>query len=256
MAPSSKACWAVVCRISVLRRSGWRGSRCKRGCAGSWRRGMKSDSCGWCSVPPRGLWCPGFAHPANRRAIRGARSSLPRQSGTAHPIWWWDDRLLKHATPARRISVWSTCSIEGINERMKAWSWLPIVAQLALTATVAAQATLSAAADRARQAWSAHDPEALVGRSSSIVLQIPGADPSSPLGRAQAIELLRRYLRPAEERGLDIATIREVEPGKGFVELTRRYVVAGTTEMQRETLFLGYRLQSNEWRLAELRNAP
>ncbi len=139
---------------------------------------------------------------------------------------------------------------------MKAWSWLPIVAQLALTATVAAQATLSAAADRARQAWSAHDPEALVGRSSSIVLQIPGADPSSPLGRAQAIELLRRYLRPAEERGLDIATIREVEPGKGFVELTRRYVVAGTTEMRRETLFLGYRLQSNEWRLAELRNAP
>jgi hypothetical protein len=125
-----------------------------------------------------------------------------------------------------------------------------------LPSQLAAQATLSAAADRAKQAWSAHDPEGLVGKSSNIVLQIPGADPSSPLGRAQAIELVRRYMRPAEERGLDIATIREVEPGKGFVELTRRYVVAGTSEVRRETLFLGYRLQSNEWRLVELRNAP
>ena len=125
-----------------------------------------------------------------------------------------------------------------------------------LSGRLPAQATLSAAADRAKQAWSAHDPEALVGKSSNIVLQIPGADPSSPLGRAQAIELLRRYLRPAEERGLDIATIREVEAGKGFVELTRRYVVAGTSEVRRETLFLGYRFQFEEWRLVELRNAP
>jgi hypothetical protein len=127
---------------------------------------------------------------------------------------------------------------------------------LLLPVTLGAQATLSAAADRARQALSAHDPEGLVGHSSSIVLQIPGAEPSSPLGRAQAVELLRRYLRPAEERGLDITTIREVEPGKGFVELTRRYVVAGTSEVRRETLFLGYRLQRDEWRLVELRNAP
>ena len=127
---------------------------------------------------------------------------------------------------------------------------------LLLPAVLGAQATLSAAADHAKLAWAAHDPESLVGKSSNIVLQIPGADPSSPLGRAQAIELLRRYLRPAEERGLDITTVREVERGKGFVELKRRYVIAGTSELRRETLFLGYRFQSNEWRLVELRNAP
>ncbi|HWC74472.1 MAG TPA: hypothetical protein VG454_11095 [Gemmatimonadales bacterium] len=140
---------------------------------------------------------------------------------------------------------------------MKSWArWLPIGAAALLPAMLAAQSTLSAAADKAKQAWSHHDPEGLVGHGSNIVLQIPGADPSSPLGSAQAIELLRRYMRPAEEKGLDITTIREVEPGKGFVELTRRYVVAGTTELRRETLFLGYRLQSKEWRLVELRNAP
>ena len=118
---------------------------------------------------------------------------------------------------------------------------------------LAAQATLPEAAERAKQAWLAHDPQALVGQSSSLVLQIPGAEPSSPLGRAQAVELLRRYLRPVEERGLDVAVIREVEPGKGFVELTRRYVITGTTEVRRETLFLGFRLRARQWVLAELR---
>jgi hypothetical protein len=119
-----------------------------------------------------------------------------------------------------------------------------------------AQDSLPAAAQRAKGAWLAHDVQALVGESSTLVLQIPGADPSSPLGRAQAAELLRRYLRPAGERGIDVTVIREVEPGKGFVELTRRYVVVGTTELRRETLFLGFRLRAGRWVLAELRSAP
>lgn len=140
-------------------------------------------------------------------------------------------------------------------------NWLVRVALSALVAlsgwgVAAAQGTLSEAAEGARRAWLAHDPQALAGASSSLVLQIPGADPSSPLGRAQAMELLRRYFRVAEERGLDITALREVEPGKGFVELTRRYVVAGTSELRHETLFLGFRLVSGAWRLVELRSAP
>jgi hypothetical protein len=135
------------------------------------------------------------------------------------------------------------------------WVWLS-VSVLVLPIQARAQATLSDAASRAKDAWSAHDARGLVGQSSTLILQIPGADPSSPLGRAQAIELLHRYFRPAEERGLDVTAIREVEPGKGFVELTRRYVVAGTTELRRESLFLGYRLLAREWRLVELRSAP
>jgi hypothetical protein len=135
--------------------------------------------------------------------------------------------------------------------------WLPIgCIALLWPAAGRAQATLPGAAAQAKRALLAHDPQALVGQSSSLVLQIPGADPSSPLARAQAVELLRRYLRPAEERSLDVSAIREVEPGKGFVELTRRYVVAGTTELRHETLFLGFRQIDGEWRLAELRSAP
>ena len=135
-------------------------------------------------------------------------------------------------------------------------SWFALLALAVVPGVASPQGTLAAAAEQAKRAWLAHDPQGLVGQSSSLVLQIPGADPSSPLGRAQAVELLRRYLRQAEERGLDVTAIREVEPGKGFVELTRRYVVAGTTELRRETLFLGLRFVANEWRLAELRSAP
>lgn len=134
--------------------------------------------------------------------------------------------------------------------------WLPICALVLVPLRAGAQSTLPDAAERAKQAVTAHDAEGLVGQSSNLVLQIPGADASSPLGRSQAVELLRRYFRQAEERGLDVTAIREVEPGKGFVELTRRYVVTGTTELRHETLFLGYRLVSGEWRLAELRSAP
>ena len=132
---------------------------------------------------------------------------------------------------------------------------LALCGMLAVSA-LEAQGTLSAAAERAKQALSVHDAQGLVGQSSNVVLQIPGADPSSPLGRPQAVELLRRYLRPAEERGLDVTAIREVEPGKGFIEITRRYVVSGTTELRRETLYLGYRKLDGEWRLVELRSAP
>jgi hypothetical protein len=120
-----------------------------------------------------------------------------------------------------------------------------------------AQATLPEAAEQARRAWLAHDPQGLVGQSSSLVLQIPGADPSSPLGRAQAVELLRRYLGSAEERGLDVTRTQEVVAGKeGFVELARRYVVAGTSDLRGETLFLGFRLRGGRWVLAELRSVP
>jgi hypothetical protein len=139
--------------------------------------------------------------------------------------------------------------------RSAAW-WLPVLGISLCSSPVHSQGTLADAAERAKRAWSAHDAPALVGHSSNLVLQIPGADPSSPLGRSQAVELLRRYLRPAAERGLDVTAIREVEPGKGFIEITRRYVIAGTTELRRETLYLGFRFLDGEWRLVELRSAP
>jgi hypothetical protein len=76
------------------------------------------------------------------------------------------------------------------------------------------------------------------------------------VGRAQAMELLRRHLRAGVERDLRISAVREVEPGRGYAELDRRYVVAGTTDERRETIFLGFRKPGDAWVLAEVRSAP
>lgn len=137
---------------------------------------------------------------------------------------------------------------------------IPRVALLvvALAAPMAAQqsTSLATAAEQVRAAWLGHDARAVVGASSSILLQIPGADPSSPLGRAQAVELLRRYLRSVVECSVAVKTVREVEAGKGFVELERRYQVVGTADERRETVFLGFRRAGDSWVLAELRIAP
>ncbi len=121
---------------------------------------------------------------------------------------------------------------------------------------LAGQSGLDVAAQRARQAWLAHDPVALFQGSPGVILQIPGADPSAAMGRNQAAELLARYLRTSVERGVDIAVAREVEDGRGYVELVRRYTIAGTAEERRETVFVGLRRQGGRWAVVELRAGP
>jgi hypothetical protein len=107
-------------------------------------------------------------------------------------------------------------------------------------------------ANRARLAWFGHDASALVANSPRLVLRLPGADPSGALGQAQAA-LLRDFLAPTQEVQTAVRSAQEVEPGRGYVELQRRYRVAGTQEVRSQTLLLAYRRGSGGWVLVELR---
>jgi hypothetical protein len=127
---------------------------------------------------------------------------------------------------------------------------------LAAAGPLAGQSGLAEAAQQARAAWLAHDAEALLDHSPGVILQIPGADPSSALRRQQAGELLARYLRTSVERSVEIATVREVEEGRGYVELVRRFSVTGTAEERRETVFVGLRRVVARWVVVELRTSP
>ena len=131
-----------------------------------------------------------------------------------------------------------------------------LIASCGVAAASSSQDSLARAAERVRRAWLAHDVQAIVGQSSRVVLQMPGADPSAPLERAQAAELLRRHLQRVVERALVVGAVREVEPGHGYVELERRYVVAGTSDERRETIFLRFGKPGADWLLTELRRAP
>jgi hypothetical protein len=108
-----------------------------------------------------------------------------------------------------------------------------ILIALALTtgpAPAMAQGTdLDQAAQRARQAWSSHN------------------------AAAQAAALLTDFLTPAQEVETQVLAAREVGPGRGYVELQRRYRVAGTQNVRVQVLLLGYRLDSGGWSLVEFR---
>jgi len=132
------------------------------------------------------------------------------------------------------------------------WWWVLAL----LNGQLAAQGGLDAAAQRARSAWLAHDPAALLRGSPGVVLQIRGADPSSAIGRDQAGELLSRFFRTSVERSVEISVAREVEEGRGYVEMVRRFSISGTSEERRETVFLGLRWWGNQWVVVELRSAP
>jgi hypothetical protein len=128
---------------------------------------------------------------------------------------------------------------------------------LALVATpVAGQAQgndLRDAAERARRAWFAHNASALVAESPRLLIKLPGAEPSVALGPAQATALLADFLASGQEVETLVRAAREVGPGRGYVELQRRYRVAGTQNILVQVLLLGYRRLKGGWTLVEVR---
>jgi len=73
------------------------------------------------------------------------------------------------------------------------------------------------------------------------------------LGPEQAAALLTDFVAPAQEVETVVRGAREVEPGRGYVELQRQYRVAGTQNVRVQILLLGYRLDQTGWTLVEFR---
>ena len=73
------------------------------------------------------------------------------------------------------------------------------------------------------------------------------------LGPEQAEALLADFVSPAQEVETVVRAAREVEPGRGYVELQRQYRVAGTQNVRVQILLLGYRLDETGWTLVEFR---
>ncbi len=134
---------------------------------------------------------------------------------------------------------------------------MPLILLLLLllgSAPAAAQReSLPEAAEDARLAWFEHDARELVADAPRLLVQLPGADPSIALGPAQAAALLADFMVQGQEVETVVRAAKEVEPGRGYVEIMRRYRVGGTQEVRTQSLLLGYRLLRSGWRLVELR---
>ena len=120
-------------------------------------------------------------------------------------------------------------------------------------AGLAQDVDLEAAAERARQAWFAHNAGALVADSPRLLIQLPGAEPSVALGPDQAAALLSDFIASGQEVETLVRAAREVGPRRGYVELQRRYRIAGTQNIRVQALLLGYRLDRGGWTLVEFR---
>lgn len=112
---------------------------------------------------------------------------------------------------------------------------------------------LDKAAERARRAWFAHNTAALVAQSPRLLVQLPGAEPSVALGPDQAAALLSDFVASGQEVETVVRAAREVGPRRGYVELQRKYRVAGTQNIRVQVLLLGYRLDRGGWTLVEFR---
>jgi hypothetical protein len=112
---------------------------------------------------------------------------------------------------------------------------------------------LDQAAEKARQAWFAHNTAALVAESPRLLIQLPGAEPSVALGPDQAAALLSNFLSNGQEVETLVRAAREVAPSQGYVELQRKYRVVGTQNVRTQVLLLGYRRSQGGWTLVEFR---
>ena len=121
---------------------------------------------------------------------------------------------------------------------------------------VSAQSTLAVAIEEARVAWRDHRVTALVSKSDTIRLHLPGIAMSASLRPGQASKLLREFLENAEELEFELRNVRQLADDHAYAEMTRVYVIKGTTEKRTETVFLGFRVLGGQWSLREVRITP
>ena len=71
-----------------------------------------------------------------------------------------------------------------------------------------------------------------------------------------AASVLEEYLSSTNEIAFEVRQIRPASEGHAYVEITRRYVVEGTSDVRVETVFFGFRRIEGRWRLREVRVTP
>jgi hypothetical protein len=118
------------------------------------------------------------------------------------------------------------------------------------------QEELNAVMEGVRTAWLAHDYPGIVASSDTVRLQLPIVGRAVAVRPSHAARVLREYLRSSNEIDFEFRNYRTVSAGHTYAQMTRRYVVRGTSDERTETVFLGFRLVDGRWRLREVRVTP
>lgn len=127
------------------------------------------------------------------------------------------------------------------------------LATAAISAPAMAQSRLLDHAEQARVAWQDHDVLAIVAGATRLRLHLPGMDASAPLGRAQAAAMIEEYLESADELAVTLRRSEELDKGRAYIELERRYRMVGTQEVLVQYLLLDLLRVGDDWLLVEIR---
>jgi hypothetical protein len=129
-----------------------------------------------------------------------------------------------------------------------------LAALLALgVSTATAQQPFPPVVNSAQSALRRGNVEALVHGSARVQLRFPGADPSAPLGRAQAAAALREVFGRGTTEEVRVEGFRQVGPDQGWVDLHREYRASGASGRRTQRVLLSYRLTGGVWALTEVR---
>ena len=110
-----------------------------------------------------------------------------------------------------------------------------------------------AALARLRDSWSRQDAAGIVAGATRVVVQLPGEAATAPLPPEQAARAIGRVFRDAAELGLDVDAVRTLGRETVYAEMRRRFRVRGSDGEVRQRVFAAFRLEGDQWRLAELR---
>lgn len=125
---------------------------------------------------------------------------------------------------------------------------------IGLATTASAQTPeLAPVVEQARTALLKHDVPALLGSSTRILLQLPGATPSAPIGKAHAEALLKSYLNDFEEVAAEVKGTSPSGEKSATVELRREYRIPGTSTVKSQTVLLAYQVIAGKWVVSEIR---
>jgi len=129
-----------------------------------------------------------------------------------------------------------------------------VLLALGLGVRVAAQAPeLAPVAEQARKALAGHDVSALLGTSTRVLVQLPAAAPSAPVGKAHAEALIKAYLADMEEVATEVRSTNRSAERSATIEIRRSYRVPGTSVIKSQSVLLAYQLIGGAWVLSEIR---
>ena len=128
---------------------------------------------------------------------------------------------------------------------------LAILALMPCLAT--GQETVDEAAHEARDAWMNHDVGRLLFGRDQVTLTLPRAESTRPLSPGQASSLMREFFRNTEELQFSYEKIGTGTDDQGYIEASRDFVIAGTTEIRTQKVIIGFRRISRVWRIFEIR---